>query len=29
MPHDVLLKYLEEVEAAIGDLREAYVELYE
>jgi len=29
MPHDVLLDYLKEVEKAIGDLRDAYVELYE
>jgi hypothetical protein len=29
MPHDVLLDYLKEVEKAIGDLPDAYVELYE
>lgn len=29
MPHDALLGYLEEVEDAIGNLKEAYVELYE
>jgi hypothetical protein len=29
MPHDELLKYLKEVEVAIGNLHEAYVELYE
>ena len=29
MPHDALLGYLEEVEDAIGNLQEAYVELYE
>jgi hypothetical protein len=29
MLHDALLRYLEEVEAAIGALREAYVEFYE
>ncbi|MCU0559882.1 MAG: DUF6516 family protein [Desulfobacterales bacterium] len=29
MPHDVLLAYLKEVEKATGDLRDAYVELYE
>jgi hypothetical protein len=27
MPHDALLGYLEEVEDAIGNLQEAYVEL--
>ena len=29
MPHDALLRYLEEVEDAVGDLAAAYVELYE
>jgi hypothetical protein len=29
MPHDALFGYLEEVEDAIGNLQEAYVELYE
>jgi hypothetical protein len=29
MPHDALLGYLEEVEDAIGTLKESYVELYE
>ena len=29
MPHDVLLDYLKEVEKAIGDLPDVYVELYE
>ena len=29
MPHDALLGYLEEVEDAIGNLQDAYVELYE
>jgi len=29
MPHDALLGYLEEVEDAIVNLKEAYVELYE
>jgi len=29
MPHDALLGYIEEVEDAIGNLQEAYVELYE
>ena len=28
MPHDVLVDYLKEVEKAIGDLPDAYVELY-
>lgn len=29
MPHDVLVGYLKEVEKAIGDLPDVYVELYE
>jgi hypothetical protein len=29
MPHDALLRYLEEVETAIGTLRDSYVEFYE
>lgn len=29
MPHNILLRYLEEVEVAIGALREAYAEFYE
>jgi hypothetical protein len=29
MPHDALLRYLDEVEDAVGDLAAAYVELYE
>jgi hypothetical protein len=29
MPHDALFGYLKEVEDAIGNLQEAYVELYE
>jgi hypothetical protein len=29
MPHDALLRYLQEIEAAIGSLRGCYVEIYE
>jgi len=29
MPHDALLRYLQEIEASIGSLRGCYVEIYE